>query len=203
MRKAEEYDVDIATGKTASDKYSGIKKFFNGFKNGGFSIFDFFEAAIAALIAIVLLFIFCFRVFTVSGPSMKPTLQDKDRIVVTAVGYKAQRGDIVVIAGTEADDGKPIIKRIIAVGGDKVDINFATGVVTVNGTEEHYTDELTKQQFDIAFPITVEEGTVFVLGDNRGHSIDSRSTRVGCVDEKNIVGKLLFRFFPIGNWAVE
>lgn len=203
MRKTEEYDVNIATGKATSNKSLNIKKFFEGFTNGGFSVFDFFEAAIAALVAIALLFIFCFRVFSVSGPSMKPTLQDKDRIVVSAVGYKPQRGDIVVLSGTDADDGKPIVKRIIAVGGDVVDINFATGVVSVNGTDEHYTDELTKQQFDIAFPITVEEGKVFVLGDNRGHSIDSRSTRVGCVDEKNIVGKVLFRFFPIGNWTVE
>lgn len=98
---------------------------------------------------------------------------------------------------------KPIVKRIIAVGGDTVDINFTTGVVTVNGTEEDYTDELTSQQFDIAFPITVPEGSVFVLGDNRGNSLDSRSTRVGCVDERYIVGKVLFRFFPFGDWKVE
>ena len=78
-----------------------------------------------------------------------------------------------------------------------------TGVVTVNGTEEDYSNELTSQQFDIAFPITVPEGTVFVLGDNRGNSLDSRSTRVGCVDERLIVGKVLFRFFPLGDWKVE
>ena len=133
---------------------------------------------------------------------MKPTLQNNDKIVVSTVGYKPQRGDIVVVSGTEGLK-EPIVKRIIAVGGDTVDINFTTGVVTVNGTEEDYTFELTTQQFDIAFPITVPEGTVFLLGDNRGNSLDSRSTRVGCVDERLIVGKVLFRFFPLGDWTVE
>ena len=140
--------------------------------------------------------------FDVDGPSMKPTLEHNDKLVVSTVGYKAKVGDVVVISKT-GDLDKPIVKRIIAVGGDTVDINFTTGVVTVNGTEENYTDELTSQQFDIAFPITVPEGSVFVLGDNRGNSLDSRSTRVGCVDERYIVGKVLFRFFPFGDWKVE
>ena len=100
-------------------------------------------------------------------------------------------------------DQKPIVKRVIAVAGDVVDINFTTGVVSVNGKEEHFTDELTTQQADVAFPLTVPEGTVFVLGDNRGVSLDSRSSRVGCVDERKIVGKVLFRFYPLGDWKVE
>lgn len=133
---------------------------------------------------------------------MKPTLQDGDKVVVSTMGYKAQKGDVVVLSSTEGLK-KPIIKRVVAVAGDTVDINFTTGVVTVNGIEEHYTDELTTQQFDVAFPLTVPEGTVFVLGDNRGVSLDSRSTQVGCVDERLIVGKVLFRFFPLGNWTVE
>ena len=133
---------------------------------------------------------------------MKPTLQPEDRVVVSNVGYEPQQGDIVVISDVDGS-GSPIIKRIIAVEGDGVDINFTKGVVTVNGREEHYSDELTKQQADIAFPLTVPEGTVFVLGDNRGVSLDSRSSRIGCVDERNIVGKVLFRFFPLGDWKVE
>lgn len=193
MRKTEEYNI------TLSDETSANKAKSRKAKLG---VFEVFESIIAALIVITVLFTFFFRVFNVDGPSMKPTLQHNDKVIVSTVGYKAERGDIVVISET-ADMDEPIVKRVIAVGGDVVDINFTTGVVTVNGTEEDYTDELTSQQFDTAFPITVPEGTVFVLGDNRGNSLDSRSTRVGCVDERYIVGKVLFRFFPLGDWTVE
>ncbi len=194
MRKTEEYNITLS--ETTVPKK---KKFLN---DGKLNVFEVFQAIISALVVITILFIFAFRVVNVDGTSMKPTLQNNDKVVVSTVGYEAERGDIVVISSTDGLK-EPIIKRIIAVGGDTVDINFTTGVVTVNGTEEDYTDELTSQQFDIAFPITVPEGTVFVLGDNRGNSLDSRSTRVGCVDERLIVGKVLFRFFPIGDWKVE
>lgn len=194
MRKTEEYNI------TLSEEKSAPKKRF--ISDGKLNVFEVFQAIISALVVITILFTFAFRVVNVDGTSMKPTLQNKDKVVVSTVGYEPQRGDIVVISSTDGLK-EPIIKRIIAVGGDTVDINFTTGVVTVNGAEEDYSNELTSQQFDIAFPITVPEGTVFVLGDNRGNSLDSRSTRVGCVDERLIVGKVLFRFFPLGDWKVE
>ena len=194
MRKTEEYNLTLDNEVEAKKK---VKQ-----TNEKLNIFEIFEAVIAAFFVITLVFTFLFRVFSVDGPSMKPTLQDGDKVVVSTIGYKATKGDIVVLSSTEGLK-KPIIKRVIAVAGDTVDINFTTGVVTVNGIEEHYTDELTTQQFDIAFPVTVPEGTVFVLGDNRGVSLDSRSSQVGCVDERLIVGKVLFRFFPLGNWTVE
>ena len=194
MRKTEEYNIIL--GEETAKKEKGNNR------DSKLNVFEVFQAIISALVVITILFTFAFRVVNVDGPSMKPTLQNNDKIVVSTVGYKPQRGDIVVVSGTEGLK-EPIVKRIIAVGGDTVDINFTTGVVTVNGTEEDYTFELTTQQFDIAFPITVPEGTVFLLGDNRGNSLDSRSTRVGCVDERLIVGKVLFRFFPLGDWTVE
>ena len=194
MRKTEEYSLTLDKEVDTTKK---VKQ-----TNEKLNIFEIFEAVIAAFFVITLVFTFVFRVFSVDGPSMKPTLQDGDKVVVSTMGYKAQKGDIVVLSSTEGLK-KPIVKRVVAVAGETVDINFTTGVVTVNGVEEHYTDELTTQQFDVAFPITVPEGTVFVLGDNRGVSLDSRSTQVGCVDERLIVGKVLFRFFPLGNWTVE
>ncbi len=194
MRKTEEYSI-LLSSEADAPKNKKAKKSKMG-------IFEVVEAAVAAIVVVTVLFLFCFRVFSVDGPSMKPTLQPEDRIVVSNVGYKAQQGDIVVLSGTDGTQ-KPIVKRVIAVAGDVVDINFTTGVVTVNGKEESYSDELTTQQADIAFPITVPEGTVFVLGDNRGVSLDSRSSRVGCVDERKIVGKVLFRFYPLGDWKVE
>jgi signal peptidase I len=166
------------------------------------NVFEVFEAGVAALVVVTIVFLFCFRVFNVEGPSMRPTLENGDKVVVSTIGYKPKSGDVIVLSGTDGLK-KPIVKRVIAVAGDVVDINFTTGVVTVNGKEESYSDELTNQQAYIAFPITVPEGTVFVLGDNRDVSLDSRSSRVGCVDERMIVGKVLFRFFPIGDWKVE
>ncbi len=194
MRKTEEYNLTLDNEVDTKKK---VKQ-----TNEKLNVFEVFEAIIAAFFVITLVFTFIFRVFSVDGPSMKPTLQDGDKVVVSTMGYKAQKGDVVVLSSTEGLK-RPIIKRVVAVAGDTVDINFTTGVVTVNGIEEHYTDELTTQQFDVAFPLTVPEGTVFVLGDNRGVSLDSRSTQVGCVDERLIVGKVLFRFFPLGNWTVE
>ncbi len=193
MRKTEEYNITLN-----EDKALKVKKA----RDNKMNVFEVFQAIISALVVITILFTFAFRVVNVEGSSMKPTLQNNDKVIVSTVGYEAQRGDIVVISSTDGLK-EPIVKRIVAVGGDTVDINFTTGIVTVNGTEEEYTNELTSQQFDIAFPITVPEGTVFVLGDNRGNSLDSRSTRVGCVDERLIVGKVLFRFFPLGDWKVE
>ncbi len=166
------------------------------------NIFDILEPIVAALLVITVIFTLFFRIVNVSGPSMMPTLNDGDKIVISATGYEPQRGDIVILSGA-AGIKDTIVKRIIAVGGDKVDINFTTGIVTVNGVEEEYTDVLTLQQFDIAFPITVPQGCVFVLGDNRAESLDSRSTEIGCIDERYIVGKVLFRLFPLGEGKVE
>ncbi len=189
MRKTEEYKMTL----TEDGKIEYNEKTDSGKKN----IFEYFQIVVSALICVTLIFTFCFRICNVDGPSMKPTLQHNDKLVVSTVGYKPEKGDVIVLSGGEQYD-KLIVKRVIAVGGDVVDINFTTGVVTVNGNEEEYTDELTTQQFDIAFPITVPEGAVFVLGDNRANSLDSRSTRIGCVDERYIVGKVLFKLIPAG-----
>ena len=192
MRKIEEYKIDLNTEEKKSAKKVKQK----------IDIFEVFQPIISALVVVTLVFLFCFRVFNVDGPSMAPTLENGDRVVVSTIGYKPKRGDIVVLSSTDGIR-KPIVKRIIAVAGDVVDINFTSGVVTVNGKDETYSEDLTTQQADIAFPITVPEGTVFVLGDNRDVSLDSRSSRVGCVDQRLIVGKILFRFFPIGDWKVD
>lgn len=192
LRKIEEYKIDIPKD-TKKAKKKGAKKL---------DVFEVFQPIVSAIVVVTLVFLFCFRVFSVDGPSMAPTLEHGDRVVVSTIGYKPKRGDVVVLSSTEGVK-KPIVKRVIAVAGDEVDINFTTGVVMVNGQEEAYSEDLTTQQADIAFPITVPAGTVFLLGDNRDVSLDSRSSRVGCVDERLIVGRVLFRFFPIGDWKVE
>ena len=194
VRKTEEYSIKL------SDDNQVIEK--KRVKKDKLNIFEVFGAIVAAIVVVTFAFLFCFRVFNVEGASMKPTLQPGDKVVVSTIGYTPKQGDIIVLSGAEGVN-KPIIKRVIAVEGDKVDINFTTGIVTVNGREEHYAEDLTTQQKDIAFPLEVPEGTVFILGDNRAMSLDSRSSEVGCVDERQIVGKVLFRYFPLGDWTVE
>lgn len=194
LRKTEEYTLDFSEPVE--------KKPVEQKREQHFGIFEVAESVLAALIVITLIFTFVFRVVTVDGPSMKPTLQNGDKLIVSAWGYEPKKGDIVVLTGAE-NYNDPIVKRIIALGGDVVDINFTTGEVYVNGSEEDYSDELTTQQFDIAFPITVPEGCVFVLGDNRPDSLDSRSTKIGCIDERSIIGKVQARIFPLGKWTVK
>lgn len=188
MRKTEEYNIKLNNDSTEALKRK---------KKERVTVFEAFEAIVAAFIVVTVIFTFFFRVFNVDGPSMRPTLENGEKIVVSTLGYEAQKGDVVVLSSAEGIK-EPIVKRIIAIGGDVVDINFTTGVVSVNGIEEEYTNELTTQQFDTAFPIKVPEGKVFVLGDNRGNSLDSRSSRIGCVDERLIVGKVLFKILPPG-----
>ncbi len=197
MSKAEETTLDFSYNEEDNKKKKRPKK-----EKSKMTVFDILEPIVAALLVITIIFTLFFRIVNVSGRSMMPTLENGDKIVISATGYEPQRGDIVVLSGA-AGLKETIVKRIIAVGGDKVDINFTTGVVTVNGVEEEYTYVLTLQQFDIAFPITVPQGSVFVLGDNRAESLDSRSTEIGCIDERYIVGKVMFRLFPLGEGKVE
>ena len=164
----------------------------------GQNALDWYEAMIFALMILVAVFSFFFRIIMVNGSSMVPTLYGGDRLVIWAAGYTPDRGDVIVVDGY-IDYGKPLVKRIIAKGGDEVDIDFVSGVVSVNGIalDEPYVAQPTYDSFDVEFPITVPEGTVFVLGDNRNASTDSRSSDIGCIDERDIMGKVIFRFSPL------
>lgn len=160
-------------------------------------LFEWGEALIFSLLLVVIVFTFFFRLIGVSGSSMVPTLHNRDIMAVSNLGYTPARGDVIVLNKKSFDVG-PIVKRIIAVGGDSVDINFASGDVYVNGElqDEPYINEPTWTQEGVSFPVTVPEGSVFVMGDNRNESTDSRDTRVGMVDERYIIGHVLAVAFP-------
>ena len=166
--------------------------------NRNANMLEWYDALVFALAFLVFLFTFCARVVSVDGSSMVPTLHNGDRLVVQSVGYEAKRGDVVVI-DSYISYGKPLVKRVVAIGGDTLDIDFATGDVILNGQvlDEPYNAERTHLAGDVKFPLTVPQGKVFVMGDNRQHSTDSRSTSVGFIDERDVLGRVLWRLFPL------
>ena len=163
----------------------------------GSETLDWLQCIVSALVICILIFTFLFRVVSVIGSSMVPTLTDGDRLIVTDLFYKPKYGDIVVLRKLEFKD-EAIIKRVIATEGQTVDIDFDAGVVYVDGTAlwEPYINDLTHRQLDFTGPVTVPEGCVFVLGDNRNGSTDSRYALIGCVDRRLILGKAYLRLTP-------
>ena len=150
--------------------------------------------------AVLLAFSLLFRVVVVSGPSMNETLVDGDWLLLVGnVLYsEPKQGDIIVASKDSFDNGAPIIKRVIATEGQTVDIDFNIGVVYVDGValEEDYTLTPTNLYEGIQFPIVVEEGCIFVMGDNRNKSKDSRSVEIGLVDTREVLGKAVFLIMP-------
>jgi signal peptidase I len=152
------------------------------------------------LVALMIVFLLVFRLIVVSGDSMYSTLVDGDYLLLLSnVFYREpEHGDIVVISKQTFDDGAPIVKRVIAKEGQIVDIDFQQGIVYVDGLplEEAYINSLTTVHEGIDFPVIVEEGCIFVLGDNRIVSKDSRSPQIGFVDKREVLGKAIFLLLP-------
>lgn len=147
-----------------------------------------------ALVFVVMLLIFTFiaRPATVDGESMLPTLQNAERLVISKFMYEPKQGDIVVLCGeADKEDGRNLIKRIIATEGQTVNIDFEEGQVYVDDKplSEPYILEPTYLEEGTKFPLVVPEGEVFVMGDNRNNSRDSRSESVGTVKEDYIVAR--------------
>ena len=156
-----------------------------------------FAYLLAALIVVSLLLL---RVVVVSGTSMNRTLLDGDYLFVLSntIYQQPRHGDIVVVCKESFDNGAPIVKRVIAVEGQTVDIDFERGIVYVDGVaiDEPYVNTPTNMNGGMRFPLTVDEGCIFVLGDNRNVSRDSRYTEIGQVREEEVLGKVVFLFLP-------
>lgn len=169
------------------------------------SCFEWIEALIPALIVILILFTFLFRVITIDGPSMEPNLNNADKVLVSCFDRQLSRGDIVVVDGKGTSLGKIIVKRVIATEGQTVNIDFQTGIVSVDGVEldesAYIENGITKDQGDVSFPQKVPTGHVFVLGDNRTVSEDSRFEAVGMIDKRYIIGKVKFMISPFSKFG--
>lgn len=163
-------------------------------------VFEWLEAIIFSLVIVVLIFTFLFRIVGVDGESMLPTLQNGDRLLISDLFYNPKPKDIIVLTDQTVNN-KPIIKRIIAVEGQSVDIDFETGTVYINSEvlNEPYIKDLTKVKGDMKFPLTVPNGKVFVLGDNRNNSLDSRYSEIGFADTSDILGRAFFRIYPFNS----
>lgn len=165
-------------------------------------IFDMVSSVTTAIVIIFILFTFICRPTSVVGTSMIPTLNNGDWLLTMARSeYKT--GDIVIITQPNIFN-EPIVKRIIATEGQKVDINFVSGQVFVDDEEldEPYIYELTHRRGDQTFPLIVPEGCVFVMGDNRNGSTDSRRSDIGFIDTRYILGKAMFRLLPFGDFGI-
>ncbi len=191
-------DIDeVKNEKTKEEKFSKRKEFF-----------EWLDVVSVALITVIILFGFVFRVATISGTSMLNTLKHNEKVIITNLFYEPKSGDIVVISRntcntTEdiSEGSGPIIKRVIATENQTVDIDFEKGIVYVDGValEEDYTSTPTTVSHDVEFPVTVPEGHIFVLGDNREVSLDSRSSSIGnngMVDKRYVLGRAVYRIFP-------
>lgn len=164
------------------------------------SIVLYLHDIIFAFIILVLAMLFVFRMFVVSGDSMNQTLVDGDYLLLLSNTFyrDPKPGDVVVISKKTFDDGSPIVKRIIAMEGQTVDIDFATGAVYVDGREleEAYITGCTFSNGGMHFPLEVEEGCIFVMGDNRNVSRDSRYVEIGFIDTREVLGKAIFLMIP-------
>lgn len=164
-------------------------------------LYDWIQSLMVALVICVALFIFAVRVIDVSGSSMVPTLHDGDKMIVSNLFYKPKYGDIVVFKTDTYDPDRALVKRVIATEGQEISLDFDRGVVYINGSpiEEDYIAELTTTKLDFIGPQTVPEGCVFVMGDNRNASTDSRKKEIGMVDERMILGRAYYVVFPVSD----
>lgn len=183
-------------------------------------VLDWFDTVITSIVAIIVIFALVTRLSTVDGGSMKPTLHDMERLLITDFMYTPERNDIVVVwteglFNERTDEwGKAIVKRVIGVPGDTISLDTSTGSVYRNGEklpqeikdgilyeDGHPINDYTTVSWDMSSEITVPEGYVFVMGDNRNDSIDSRDSRVGLVNVNNIIGKAYLRVAPFDKFG--
>lgn len=179
--------------KTSSSNYGVIT-----------SVFEWVQPLLVALVVVTMLLTFVFRQVTVSGNSMYDTLKNGDRLIITNMFYEPQVGDIVVISHGQNYDAA-LIKRVIALEGQTLSIDFETGDVVVDGVllnEKYITGKTIEDpRSPLQVPSVVPEGYVYVMGDNREHSSDSRNSNIGLIKKSDIVGKAQFRIFPFDSFG--
>lgn len=177
-------------------------KKFNEKKSVGNEVMEWLESIAISIFIVILVFSFVFRIVIVDGRSMVPTLEDGQRLVISHLFYTPKQGDIVVVNSKGLN--KTIIKRVIATEGQTVDIDFEKCTVTVDGKtlDEPYINEPTaRDDGGNNYPLVVPENTIFVMGDNRNESTDSRNSLVGFIPIDDVLGKAVFRIYPFDRFG--
>lgn len=189
----------------ASSRNQGKTGFVTAKADGGMAgVYDWIRCIIFAIAIVVVCLTFVFRLVDVEGTSMNDTLQTKDKVIVTNMFYQPQDNDIVVISHG-AEYKKPIIKRVIATAGQTLELDYENEKIIVDGIEisEPYIKGTTfsGNYGNNVLPNVIPEGKIFVMGDNRQVSLDSRSTEIGLIDVKDVIGKAQFVAFPFSNFG--
>jgi signal peptidase I len=171
----------------------------------GQELYQTLQSLVWIILVIIILFTCVARVTVVSGPSMENTLHGGDVVVTWSLGYTPKQGDIVVLTKTSFQE-ESIIKRVIATGGQTVDIDYDAGAVYVDGValDEDYIKE---EMWDIwggegLDHVTVPEGCIYVMGDNRNNSSDSRRLEIGIVDARCVIGRAVVVLFPFSDMGL-
>lgn len=208
-------DEAYSSAETAASADKKDKK-----RRAAAEVLDWFDTVITSIVAIIVIFALITRLSTVDGGSMKPTLYDAERLMISDFMYTPEINDIVVIwteglyNEVEEEWGKAIVKRVIGVPGDTIELDISSGSVYRNGEklahevkdgilyeDGHPINDYTRFGWDMTEAVTVPEGYVFVMGDNRNDSIDSRDARVGLVDMNYVIGKAYLRVAPFGRFG--
>ena len=170
------------------------------------AFYEALEIIAIALMVVIMINLFVGRMMTVSGDSMYPTLHNTEKIWISNLGYTPQNGDIVVVQERNSALNDPIVKRVIATENQKVRFDFENWKVYVDGKELsedyiNYEDWCAMKSYGCPEELTVPPGCIFVMGDNRNHSTDSRDARVSFISEDDVLGKVVLRIFPLNKFG--
>ena len=190
------YMEDIKNEIYSNEDYDKFKKK----KSIGNEVLEWLESIAVSIFVVILIFTFAFRIVVVDGESMLPTLEDGQRLIISHLFYTPKQGDIVVVNSQELN--KTIIKRVIATEAQTIDIDIAAHTVTVDGKvlDEPYTNEgYMLSDGGGSYPMVVPDGKIFVMGDNRNHSTDSRV--IGFVSTEDVLGKAFLRIYPFNSFG--
>lgn len=198
-RESEQLEQTAETGQAERSAPEGGEKTRKKITTAGSELYQNMRLLVVVLATLILVFTFVGRIIVVSGASMENTLLEGDALLVWSLGYEPEQGDIIVLTKRSFQEDS-IVKRVIATEGQTVDIDYIRSIVYVDGVplEEDYIKEIMQVPHygDVINHVTVPEGCIFVLGDNRNESADSRYPDIGIIDVRCVIGRAVLVMFP-------